>query len=90
MEFSPVELTRAFLERIDAVDGQLHSYITVLEEGAMAAARSAEADILRGDYRGPLHGIPIALKDCTTPRELGRPPAQRWISTVCPQRTPPL
>ena len=62
-ELSPVELTRAFLERIDAVDGQLHSYITVLEEGAMAAARSAEADILRGDYRGPLHGIPIALKD---------------------------
>ena len=62
-ELSPVELTRAFLDRIDAIDGQLHSFITVLKEEALAEARSAEADILRGEYKGPLHGIPIALKD---------------------------
>ncbi|MGE3535805.1 MAG: amidase [Candidatus Tectimicrobiota bacterium] len=60
---SPVELTRAFLERIAALDGTLQAYITVLPERAMAAARAAEAEMLRGEYRGPLHGIPIALKD---------------------------
>ena len=62
-ELSPVELTRAFLERISQLDDTLQAYITVLPERAMAAARTAEAEILRGDYRGPLHGIPIALKD---------------------------
>src|SRR5919199_2896707 len=62
-ELSPVELTRAFLDRIEALDGKLQAYITVLPQRAMAAARTAEAEMLRGDYRGPLHGIPIALKD---------------------------
>src|SRR6266568_1694802 len=62
-ELSPVELTRAFLERIEALDGKLQAYITVLPQRAMASARAAEAEMLCGDYRGPLHGIPIALKD---------------------------
>ena len=62
-ELSPVELTRAFLDRIERLDGKLKAYITVTGEGAMAEARHAEAEILRGDYKGPLHGIPIALKD---------------------------
>ena len=60
---SPVELTRAFLERIESLDGTLQAYITVLSDDAMAEARAAEAEILRGEYRGPMHGIPIALKD---------------------------
>ncbi len=62
-KLSPVELTRAFLSRIEQLDKTLNAYITVLPEQALAAARAAEAEILRGDYRGPLHGIPIALKD---------------------------
>ncbi len=62
-QLSPVELTRAFLDRIDATDGQLHSFITLLREEALADARLAEAEILRGEYKGPLHGIPFALKD---------------------------
>ena len=62
-ELSPVELTRAFLNRIDAIDGQLHAYITVLRDEAVVQARTAEAEMLRGDYKGPLHGIPFALKD---------------------------
>ncbi len=62
-ELSPVELTGAFLERIQATDSQLHSFITVLPEQAMADARVAEAEILRGDYKGHFHGIPFALKD---------------------------
>ena len=60
---SPVELVRAFLERIEAIDGRLHAYVTPLPERALAQAREAEAEILRGNYRGPLHGIPIGLKD---------------------------
>src|ERR671923_2375098 len=62
-KLSPVELTRAFLNRVEQLDGTLQSYITVLADRAMSEARTAEAEILRGDYRGPLHGIPIALKD---------------------------
>jgi aspartyl-tRNA(Asn)/glutamyl-tRNA(Gln) amidotransferase subunit A len=62
-QLSPVELTRAFLERSAQLDPTLQAYITVLPAQAMAAAQSAEAEILRGDHKGPLHGIPIALKD---------------------------
>ena len=62
-ELSPVELTRAFLDRIGLLDETLLAYITVLPDSAMAEARRAEAEILRGDYKGPMHGIPIALKD---------------------------
>ena len=62
-KLSPVELTRAFLNRIEQLDGKLQAYITVLSERALAEARNSEAEILRGEYRGPLHGIPIALKD---------------------------
>lgn len=62
-KLSPVELVDAYLARIEAVDGVLHSYITVLAERARAAARQAEADIMRGRWRGPLHGIPFGVKD---------------------------
>ena len=62
-EVSPVELTRAYLDRIDSIDSRLHCYITVCRDQAMVEARSAEAEMLKGDYKGPLHGIPIALKD---------------------------
>lgn len=62
-KLSPVELTRAFLDRIEQLDGTLHAYITLLRDRALAEARAAETEILRGDYKGPLHGIPIALKD---------------------------
>ena len=62
-QLSPVELTQAFLQRIEATDGALHSFITVLKDQALADARTAEAEILRGEYKGPLHGIPFALKD---------------------------
>ena len=62
-KLSPVELTRAFLDRIEAVDDKLHCYILVTAEEALRQARTAEAEILRGGYRGPMHGIPFALKD---------------------------
>ena len=60
---SPVDLVEAFLARIEAVDGRIKSYITVLADRARAAARQAEAEIAAGKLRGPLHGIPFAVKD---------------------------
>src|SRR5712671_4982557 len=62
-ELSPVELTESRLARIERFDDRLHSFIRVLREPALAAARAAEAEIMAGNYRGPLHGIPIGLKD---------------------------
>ena len=62
-EVSPVEATQAYLERIEAVDGQLNSYITVCGDEALAQARQAEEDISAGRYAGPMHGIPVAVKD---------------------------
>jgi aspartyl-tRNA(Asn)/glutamyl-tRNA(Gln) amidotransferase subunit A len=60
---SPLELTRDFLARIEKLNPKLNAFITVLAEPALADARRAEQDILRGDDRGPLHGIPVGLKD---------------------------
>lgn len=62
-KLSPVELVEAYLARIDAIDDVVHSYITVLADRARAAARIAEAEILAGRWKGPLHGIPFAVKD---------------------------
>ncbi len=62
-ELSPVELTQAILERIEALDGQLKSYATVMADSALASARTAEQEIAAGNYRGGLHGVPIAVKD---------------------------
>lgn len=62
-KLSPVELTKAYLERIEAFDSQLNAFITVTPELALRQARRAEREIARGDYRGPLHGIPFGLKD---------------------------
>ena len=62
-EISPVELTRACLEKIEKLNPTLNAFITVTAESAMAEARAAEEAIGRGEWRGPLHGIPIALKD---------------------------
>ncbi|MDX2357781.1 amidase [Dietzia sp. PP-33] len=62
-QVSSVELTEAILERIDACDDQLRSYATVTGDAALEAARTADADIALGRYRGPLHGIPVAVKD---------------------------
>ena len=62
-EVSPVEATEAYLERIDRVDGRYNSYITVSTDEALQAARESEASIASGRYLGPLHGIPLAVKD---------------------------
>jgi aspartyl-tRNA(Asn)/glutamyl-tRNA(Gln) amidotransferase subunit A len=62
-EVSPVELTRACLDRIEKLNPALNAFITVTSESALAEAQTAESEISRGEWRGPLHGIPVALKD---------------------------
>ena len=62
-EVSPVELTEAALAEADRLQPTLNSFITILHDRAMDQAREAESAISQGDYRGPLHGIPIGLKD---------------------------
>ncbi len=62
-QLSPVELTRTYLDRIESLDGRLNSFITVMKEGALAQANEAERALRSGDYIGPLHGIPVAVKD---------------------------
>ncbi|MFH9419935.1 amidase [Streptomyces sp. NPDC017529] len=60
---SPVELTTSLLDRIAAVDPKSGAYVTVTAEAALRAAREAEREIAAGRHRGPLHGVPVALKD---------------------------
>ena len=60
---SPVEAVEAYLDRIDELNPRLHAYLTVCRDEATAAARDAERALARGESRGPLHGIPFAVKD---------------------------
>jgi len=62
-EVSPVEATEAYLDRIEEVDSKLNSYITITGERALESARQAEEEIAQGKHRGPLHGVPVAVKD---------------------------
>ena len=62
-QLSPLEAVDAYLSRIEQVDPKLNSYVTVCAEAAREEARQAGAEIAGGNYRGPLHGIPVAVKD---------------------------
>ena len=62
-KLSPVEVTKAMLERIERLDGKLKSYAYVMADSALAEAAAAEKEIASGKIKGPLHGVPIAVKD---------------------------
>ena len=62
-KLSPVELTKALLERTETFEPQINAFITKTPEIAMDAAKAAEAEIMRGNNRGPMHGVPFAVKD---------------------------
>jgi amidase len=66
-QVTSVEVTRTILDRINAMNPKLHAYLAVLEESALRQAAQADREISAGRWRGPLHGIPVAVKDlCQT------------------------
>lgn len=83
---SPVDLTRSCLERIERLDGQLNAFISVSGEEALDQARSAELELMRGDYCGSLHGIPIALKDVVDVRGMSTTAASAAYGDRAPDR----
>ena len=62
-DVSPVEATEAYLQRIESLNFKFNAYLTVTRELAMEAARQAEQEIAAGRHRGPMHGVPVAIKD---------------------------
>ena len=84
-ELSPVELTEAILGRIEAHDTGLNAFQLVLAEQARAAAAEAERAIMAGDYRGPFHGVPVAVKDLLAtaglPTTAGSKILADWVPT---------
>lgn len=62
-DVSPVEVVESYLDRIDSLNQRLHAYLTVCHDQAMQTARESEQMLAQGDYQGPLHGIPFAVKD---------------------------
>lgn len=84
-ELSPVEVVEAALSRIGALNPILNAYITVLADEAMSEARAAEREIVAGRYRGPLHGIPVSVKDLFATRGVPTTSGSRvlagWVPT---------
>ena len=62
-KLSPVELTRAVLDRVERLNPLINAFCTLTADAAMAAAREAEQAVMNGAARGPLHGIPFSIKD---------------------------
>src|ERR1700693_6008863 len=62
-KISSVDVTKAYLDRIARVDEKIRAYITVTADDALSSAKNAESEIASGNWRGPLHGVPIGLKD---------------------------
>ncbi len=83
-ELSSLEMTEAMLDRIDAIDTGLRSYVTVLREQALADARRADEEIAKGQLRGPLQGVPVAVKDLfwtkNAPTTHGMPINRRFLA----------
>jgi aspartyl-tRNA(Asn)/glutamyl-tRNA(Gln) amidotransferase subunit A len=84
-EISPVSLVSAFLERIERIDKSINAFITVMADQAMADARCSEREILSGHYKGPLDGVPIALKDLYDARGVPTTNGSKFFSANVPQ-----
>ncbi len=86
---SPVELTRWMLARIERAQPELNAYITITADLAVAQARRAEHEIVRGRYRGPLHGIPVSLKDLFYTRGIRTTAGSRILRSFIPDTNAP-
>ncbi len=82
---SPVEVVRAVLERVEERDGELNAFITVLAEEALDAAARAETGILAGEYKGPLHGVPLGLKDLVYTKGVRTTMASSFFKDLLPE-----
>ncbi len=89
-EVSPVEVTEAYLERIDHLDFKFNAYLTVCRQQALDQARKAEAAIARGEYLGPMHGIPVAVKDQLWTQGIRSSAAPASLLNSCLRKTQPL
>ena len=87
---SPVELTKACLERIERLNQQLNAFITVTADSAIEEARIAEKEISEGNWRGPLHGIPIAVKDLIETANIRTTAASRVLENYVPTKDAPI
>lgn len=83
-ELSPVEAARAYLDAIERFNPELGAYITVMADGALAEARRAESEIAAGGHRGPLHGIPVAVKDIIYTKGTLTTGGSRALADCCP------
>jgi amidase len=86
-KISPVEATRTVLDRIRRIDPSLHAYVTVVEERALERAAEAEREIGAGRWRGPLHGVPIAVKDLCQTAGIPTTCASRLLRGWTPERS---
>ena len=83
-EVSPVEATEAYLDRIDSLNFKFNSYLTVCRNEALEAARDAEQAIARGHYLGPMHGIPVAVKDQLWSKGIRTTVGSRFLADFVP------
>ena len=85
-EISPVEVVQAHLDRIASLDGKLRAYITVTGDAALASAKTAEAAVAAGETLGPLHGVPVGLKDLYCTRACRTTGGSKILADWVPER----
>jgi aspartyl-tRNA(Asn)/glutamyl-tRNA(Gln) amidotransferase subunit A len=85
-QLSPVEAVRAALERAERLEPTLNAWITLLPDVALAEARAAEAEIIAGGYRGPLHGVPLGIKDLYFTRGVRTTAGSKILSDFVPDQ----
>jgi Asp-tRNA(Asn)/Glu-tRNA(Gln) amidotransferase A subunit family amidase len=89
-EASPVEVTEAVLARMERLDGRLGAFCTPTPELARAMARAAEAAVMRGEPLGPLHGVPVSIKDMTWTKGIRTTRGSRLFADFVPEEDPPV
>jgi aspartyl-tRNA(Asn)/glutamyl-tRNA(Gln) amidotransferase subunit A len=82
---SPVEVTDAVLDRIEELNPKVNAYCTVAAEGARRQAAEAEAAVMRGGHLGPLHGVPVSIKDITFTKGIRTTGGSRIYEGFVPQ-----